>query len=408
LLAEGFQRGLTVEVLGPTGGVLEDLVGFILGGDEEAEDQKSGSQCSFLSEAGFAENDTLDGVQYRTRMRKLKVTRIALILAAVAVWAGVMYSFVVKPVQKASQAEACTGCPVPGRTPAPEEEQGYEKLGAPKPGEWRSRFREAPQSFEQYIAGPVNWTVRTGRPSTSSRWARRAIRYREMLERMRVHSEAFFGVRAKVLDEAPMFEQTFHAERGQYDSSHLIDLLSKQVPPDALVFIGITDKDLSTPGLNFVFGEASLQRRCGVYSLTRYETGGLPLFTRRSLELVAHESGHILSIEHCVTYCCVMQGANSLEDPTATRCISARSISAKVLWNTGADRDDAYRRLRRSTASGTARTRPTGCRRKLAHEGLRSPFLRACSRPGEEGALRSSPTTFLGDPVELKKRVPAL
>ncbi|HVE41996.1 MAG TPA: archaemetzincin [Planctomycetota bacterium] len=278
-------------------------------------------------------------------MTKLKVTRIALILAAVAVWAGVMYSFVVKPVQKASQAEACTGCPVPGRTPAPEDEQGYEKLGPPKPGEWRSRFREAPQSFEQYVAGPVNCSCPHRTTFYIQPLGGAAIRYREMLERMRVHSEAFFGVRAKVLDEAPMFEQTFHAERSQYDSSHIIDLLSKQVPPDALVFIGITDKDLFSPGLNFVFGEASLQRRCGVYSLTRYETEDLPLFTRRSLGLVAHESGHILSIEHCVTYSCVMQGANSLEESDRHPLHLCPVDLRKVLWNTGVDRNDRYRRL---------------------------------------------------------------
>ena len=58
-----------------------------------------------------------------------------------------------------------------------------------------------------------------------------------------------------MLDPIPMFEQTLNAGRSQYDSSRIIDLLSKRVPKDALVFIGITEKDLYSPGLNFVFAE---------------------------------------------------------------------------------------------------------------------------------------------------------
>jgi len=256
-----------------------------------------------------------------------------------------MYAFVVKPVQKASRSEACRGCPVPARIPEPVSDDGYEKLGPPGPGEWRSRFKEAPQSFEEYAAGPVNWSC-VHRPTFYIQpLGGAAPRYREMLERMRVHSEAYFGISAKVLDAIPMFEETLNRERSQYDSSRIIDLLSKRVPADALVFIGITEKDLYSPGLNYVFGEASLQLRCGIYSLTRYETEDLPLFTRRSLKLVSHESGHILSIDHCVTYSCVMQGANSLEEHDRQPMHLCPIDLRKVLWNTGADRQERYRKL---------------------------------------------------------------
>src|ERR1051325_11159673 len=127
-------------------------------------------------------------------MKKSKVVRIALILGAAAVWAGVIYAFVLTPVQKASLAEECRGCPAPTKMPGPEGEEGYEKLGPPRPGEWRSRFREAPQSFEQYVDGPV---TRACPPRTTfyiQPLGGAAARYPEMLERMRVHSEAFFGV----------------------------------------------------------------------------------------------------------------------------------------------------------------------------------------------------------------------
>src|SRR5262249_28260850 len=138
-------------------------------------------------------------------------------------------------------------------------------------------------------------------------------RYREVMERMRVYAEAFFGVPAKVCDPIPMFEDTFDEKQKQYDADRLIKRLAKRRPHDALVYIGITDKDLVVQGLNFVFGVGERRLRSGVYSLLRYETDDVPLFTRRSLNLLAHEAGHIVSIDHCVNYSCVMQGANSLE-----------------------------------------------------------------------------------------------
>ena len=278
-------------------------------------------------------------------MGRTKGTRIALFLAGLVLGAGIMVSWVVRPVQKAPRAEVCTGCPPPRSTPARESDLGYEKLGPPKPGEWRYRFHEAPQSFEQYIRGPVNWACAHRTTFYILPLGAAATRYREMLERMRVYAEAFFGVPAKVLDPAPMFEETLQAKRGQYDSSRIIDLLSQRVPQDALVFLGITDKDLFSPGLNFVFGEASPPLRSGVYSLSRYQSEDLPLFTRRALNLIAHESGHILSIEHCTTYSCVMQGVNSLEEDDGHPMHLCPIDLRKMLWNTGVDRNDRYLRL---------------------------------------------------------------
>ena len=40
------------------------------------------------------------------------------------------------------------------------------------------------------------------------------------------------------------------------------------------------------PGLRFVFGQGSLQNRCGVYSLRRYAAPDPRLFLRRALKLL--------------------------------------------------------------------------------------------------------------------------
>jgi archaemetzincin len=224
-------------------------------------------------------------------------------------------------------------------------EEGHSRLGPPRPGEWRFSFPEEPQSFEQYAAGPVNRRCAHRTTFYLQPLGGAGARYRETLERMRVYAEAFFGVPAKVLDPIPMFEETLAEERGQYDATRIIGRLLERIPADALVCMGITEKDLYSKGLNFVFGEGSLHHRCGVYSLTRYETDDVPLFTRRSLKLLSHEAGHILSIHHCVTWSCVMQGANSLTEEDGQPMHLCPVDLRKVLWNGGLDCEERHRKL---------------------------------------------------------------
>lgn len=230
--------------------------------------------------------------------------------------------------------------------PSGSAEDGFVRLGPSKPGEWRHRFKEPFQSFESYSSGSVN-----RKSERRSRFYIQPLggaegRYAEVLGRMARFAEAYFGVSAKVLDPIPLLEEARSERRDQYDATRLIGYLSERVPDDALVFIGITEKDLYSEGLNFVFGEASLHWRCGVYSLVRYENkGDLSLFTRRSLKLLAHESGHILSIPHCVAYECVMEGANTLQEHDRQPLHLCPIDLKKVLWNTGLDRRAHYEKV---------------------------------------------------------------
>jgi archaemetzincin len=229
--------------------------------------------------------------------------------------------------------------------PLQEDAEGFTRLGPPKSGEWRDLFKEPAQSYGKYIGGGVNRKSEKRTTFYIQPLGDAGKTYKEMLEKMRLYAEAFFGVTAKLLEPIPLFEDALDKKRSQYDSTMIIHLLADRIPDDALVVIGITEKDLYSEGLNFVFGEASLNRRCGVYSLVRYQTKDDALLTRRGLKLLAHESGHILSIEHCVTYHCVMQGANSLREDDSHPMHLCPIDLQKVLWNTGTTRDDRYRKL---------------------------------------------------------------
>lgn len=229
--------------------------------------------------------------------------------------------------------------------PPPVSEDGHEKPGPPQPGDWLDRFREDGQSLEEYVTRCANRRGPGREVFYIQPLGDAAERHRETLELMRAYAEAFFGVPAKICAPIPMFDNGWVAARGQYNSTMIIGQLAERVPPDALVYIGITGKDLFAQGLNFVFGEGSLRLRTGIYSLVRYDTPDPALFRRRALKLMAHEVGHILSIEHCVFFKCVMQGANSLAEDDRHPMHLCPVDLRKLQWNTGFDREGRYRKL---------------------------------------------------------------
>jgi archaemetzincin len=265
--------------------------------------------------------------------------------AAGVAWAAILVFGILRPLWRRSEPDTCSLCASPASYPGREDEAGFRKLGPPQPGEWRWTFHEPEQSFERYVGGAVNRKCEHRTTFYFQPLGNAAARYKATLEQIRVHAEAYFGVPARILDPIPLMQEAYSARRDQYHSTRIINALAEHHPPDALAYLGITDQDLYTDGLNFVFGEGSLHFRCGVYSLHRLETGDAPLFLRRSLKLVCHEAGHILSIDHCVAWSCVMDGANTLAEADGQPLHLCPMDLRKVLWNTGADRDDRYRRL---------------------------------------------------------------
>jgi archaemetzincin len=97
--------------------------------------------------------------------------------------------------------------------------------------------------------------------------------------------------------------------------------------------------------MNFVFGVASLRRRTGVYGLSRYGGGGDALLLRRTLMVFAHETGHILGMEHCVRYECLMNGSNSLAETDRQPAFLCPECHEKLRWNAGFDPRKRYEAL---------------------------------------------------------------
>lgn len=110
----------------------------------------------------------------------------------------------------------------------------------------------------------------------------------------------------------------YNPKREQYEASAILAEMIRYPPKEPSRILGIIDKDLYVPQLNFVFGLAS--NRVAVISITRLreEYYGLPeneeLFKERVVKEAIHEIGHMFGLEHCADKRCVMHFSNTLGD----------------------------------------------------------------------------------------------
>ena len=216
------------------------------------------------------------------------------------------------------------------------------------------------QSFAAYVASsPPRPTVERRRiviqPLGSF-----AADEQQLLQRVREHAELFFALPVSLATVLPLPSQgrRQRKEAGrswvQHRTGTIVErTLLPRLPADAITYLGVTMADLyPQPSWNFVFGEASLDQRVGVYSFARF----LPRFSgdarpnptkllRRGLAVLSHEAGHMFGITHCVRYECLMNGSNSLDELDRQRASLCPNCLQKLAWNIGFDVRAHYRAL---------------------------------------------------------------
>jgi archaemetzincin len=120
------------------------------------------------------------------------------------------------------------------------------------------------------------------------------------------------GPEVMVLDE-----RMLHKGRGQYNSSYLLGLArerAKRMTDWHTKVLVITDADMYATGSKFVVGQAELDGRSAVVSLTRIRAGDEARFLRRLVTETLHELGHTLGLRHCRDKDCVMFSSKILPE----------------------------------------------------------------------------------------------
>jgi len=233
------------------------------------------------------------------------------------------------------------------------DKNSFDPIPEPKAGDWLAAHNERGQTFEEFKASQPN------RPGQNLH-----VIYLQPLgdfmpeqspsnDKLREFAAAFFATEVKVLPPVKIDRSTVVTRRNpttnnpQILTGDVLNFLKARIPADAFCILAITMEDLyPEPSWNFVFGQASVRERVGVYSFARYDpafygeprtSGYEALLLRRSCKVLAHETSHMFGLAHCTYFNCLMNGSNHLVEADRRPLHLCPVCLRKLQWSIGFD-----------------------------------------------------------------------
>jgi archaemetzincin len=235
----------------------------------------------------------------------------------------------------------------------------HTKLGPPQPGDWLTEHPETAQTYTQYVRSRPVRVDRHRRTIYIQPLGDFDRQQRRVLDRTAEFLGIYFQLPVKVREgmslnvipaEARREHPTWHVP--QILTTYVLDdVLRPRLPTDACVYLALTPSDLwPGRGWNFVFGQASLSERVGVWSIARNgdphgDAAAFRLCLLRTLKTASHETGHMFSLPHCTFYECNMCGSNHREEADRRPLWLCPQCLAKLCHATGADPAKRFKEL---------------------------------------------------------------
>jgi archaemetzincin len=257
----------------------------------------------------------------------------------------------------------------------------FEPIPRPGPHDWLAVHPESGQTFDDFKASGPNQPTQSRRIIYLQPLGEFADDVRQtilsaskdsqaglpasLVETLREFASAFFAMEVKALPPVTLEASKFTTRRSPHTgnlqilTSDVLEFLKARVPGDAFCVLAITMVDLyPEPSWNFVFGQASLRKRVGVYSFARYDPAFYgeardsayeKLLLRRSCKVLAHETGHMFGLAHCTFFNCLMNGSNHLAESDRRPLHLCPVCLRKLQWSVGFDVLERYRVIERVT-----------------------------------------------------------
>jgi len=219
-----------------------------------------------------------------------------------------------------------------------------QKLPAPRPGDWLAEHPEPGQSVAEYLkARPVRKSDRL-----HTIYLCLVGEFTEAQQRILALTQDYLALffdrpvkvqRRVALAPIPPRARRIHPSWGdqQVLTGYILhEVLEPERPADALAYLALTASDLwPGQGWNFVFGEANLRQRTGVWSIYRNGDPGedFTLCLRRTLGTASHELCHVLTMRHCTAFLCLMNGSNHQEERDSRPLHLCPVCLRKLCWN---------------------------------------------------------------------------
>jgi len=226
-----------------------------------------------------------------------------------------------------------------------------------RPGDWLETQPENGETFEEYLRSAPTLPDDKRKTLYIQPVGDFTAEEEMVIRQTADYMKAFFNLPVVLRASQPLrageeYRRVQYRNNVQIRTSYFLDdYLPRILPDDAAALICLTSNDLF-PGetWNYVFGQASLEKRVGVWSLWRLGKDGAKkassdLLLARTLKISMHEIGHMFSMRHCTKYECLMSGTNHLEETDRRPLEPCPECVAKVSWAMNYPLADRYKNL---------------------------------------------------------------
>jgi archaemetzincin len=237
----------------------------------------------------------------------------------------------------------------------------FEAIPIPKPGDWLAVHREAGQTFNQFVKSKPNRPDKIRKKIYLQPLGEFPEGKIPLAERLREYAGVYFATEVEVLPGLTLSGENITTRTNPFTRNRqiltqdVLAILKRNIPSDAFCVLAVTMEDLyPEPSWNFVFGQASLRERVGVYSFARYDPAFYgqkrgkdyeKVLLRRSCKVLAHEIGHMFGLKHCIYFKCAMNGSNHLKESDSRPMYLCPVCLRKLQYGIGFDVVSRYSNL---------------------------------------------------------------